>query len=798
MGKRFLLQVIWLLTFGLLLWFTGLGQSSPLSQNLRGIITDQATLQPLTGVRIEILNLSPVKGAISGTDGQFLIADVPVGRYEVKVSYIGYRGVLKSGILLVSGQETYLEVRMEEQAIQGEEVLIEADQRKVNNVAAVVSARSFSVEELRRIPGGVDDPARMIVKFPGISPNADALNNELNVRGNSSRAVIWRLEGVDIYNPNHFARVGGTGGSVTLFSQQLLANTDFFSGAFPADYGNALGAVFDARFRNGNTQQRQHSVQLSVIGLDVSTEGPFSSAGNSSYLVNYRYSTTGIVKAFVDVGNSIPTFQDLSFKLHFRLPKAATLNVFGIGGFSETEFLPSLDTAQWAVEDLADFGSLTTTLTGTIGATYSQPLGENTFFQTAMIGTGLRYASKSYYLNPDLISADTTAKSDDYEYRISWSSFINHKFGPKHTHRSGLTVHGLASNVLFARADNIFDPRPDGNLNDTIRVGRGQSMMVNAYSRSQFSIHPKLKVNLGLHAMYLGLTNELSIEPRLGIRYQLRPRQSLSFGYGLHSQMEPFYTYLVEGEDDNGRTRRVNDDIRFNKAHHLVLGYRLQFNDALRLGVEVYYQHQFNLVVGEELPISRVGAADFFFEKFELNNGGTGRNTGIEVALERTFEGGYYFLLNGSLFEATYVANDGKRRPSQFDNGLIGNGVIGKEWSIGKKKGKANLLNANIALSYSGAQYYTPVDLQMALDSGKVQTDYLNPNSAFQDPLFFLDASIVLQQNRAKYSSQLSLQVRNVLNQRPLTRQWFDRTRRELANRYGSGIIPVIAWRIQF
>ncbi|MEM7370757.1 MAG: TonB-dependent receptor [Bacteroidota bacterium] len=781
---------------GLLLVSTVYGQKNEIFQTLRGTIVDQATQQALVGASVQLLDVDSPLGAISDDDGNFVIERVPVGRYEVRIKYIGYQSQLKSGILLTSGQETILDIGMIEQAIQGEAISIEANQRLVTNEAALVSARSFSVEELRRIPGGVDDPARTAVKFPGISPNGSVLSNELNVRGNGSRAVIWRLEGVDIYNPNHFGVLGGTGGSITLFSQQLLANTDFFSGAFPADYGNALGGVFDARFRNGNTQKRQHTIQLGFLGVDLATEGPFTKSGKNSYLANYRYSTTGIINQFINLG-SVPTFQDLSFKLHFELPNSGTLNVFGIGGISLIEFGPVLDTARWDEEPGANFVSYTRSVTGTAGLTYSQAVSSKSYFQTAVIATGMNSFQERFYQNRDLVTADTTQKADDYEYRFSWSSYFNHKFGSRHSHRSGLMVHGLMADVLFVRAENL-DPDNTGAFTDTVRQGSGQSMLLEGYSRSQFVLNSQWQLNAGLHLMYLAFTGELSLEPRLGIRYQINPRQSLSLGYGLHSQMEPFFTYVVQRRNAQGNLYRYNDQLLFNKAHHLVLSYRWQANERLRLGIEAYHQSQFNLIVGTDLPVSRVGGSDFAFETLDLNNGGTGRNTGVEFALERIFADGYYFLVNGSVFDATYTANDQVTRPSQYNAGVVGNAIVGKEWKLGKKKGKANLFNANVSATYSGAQYFTPIDLPTAIEKGRFQTDYNNPNSLKQDPLLYLDASIVYQVNRRNRSSQLSLQIRNLLNQRPLLSQSFDRENGEADNFYGSGLLPILAWRIQF
>ncbi|MEM6346172.1 MAG: TonB-dependent receptor [Bacteroidota bacterium] len=775
-----------------------LGQETPIEQSIRGRVFDQSTQQGLEGASIIVQNEATKLGAVSGENGEFVFEAVPVGRYELSVNYIGYAGLTRKGLLLTSGQELVLELGLNEQAITSEEVQIVADQRNVTNEAAVVSAISFSVEELRRIPGGIDDPARMAAKFPGVSPNGSVLTNELNVRGNSSRAVIWRLEGVDIYNPNHFGLLGGSGGSITIFSQQLLANTDFFSGAFPADYGNAIGGVFDARFRNGNTRKREHSLQLGFLGIDASTEGPLSKSGNASYLINYRYSTTGILDGFFELG-AIPTFQDVSFKLHFKLPKNATLDVFGLGGLSIIEFAPELDTTIWDRQIGANFGRLNRSLTGTAGLSYFRPLGENTYFKSALIGTGIRSIQLRYYQNRDLVTADTTRRSLDKDFRLSWSSFVNHKFSARHQNRSGLILHGLRSDVFFVQGTEFEPGTGQGTmLTDTLRQGAGQSFLLQAYSRSQFMLSEKWRLNAGVHLMYFPYTGEVSVEPRLGLRWQMLPNQSLSFGYGLHSQMEPFFTYVVGRRNASGSLDLYNADLRFNKAHHLVLGYRWQINEGLRIGLEAYYQSQFNLVVGENLPISRVAALDFIFETFDLDNGGTGRNMGLEFALERSFTDGYYLLANASLFDATFVANDGIERPSQYNAGFVANGVIGKEWQVGRKKGKSNLFNLNLAATYSGNQYFTPIDLPAAIAIGRYVADYANPNSMVQDPLLFLDASLVYQINKANRSSQLSLQIKNLLNQRPLLGEFFDRDRGLVGTQQGTGIFPVLAWKIQF
>lgn len=765
-------------------------------RTLRGEIRDANSQVPLVGATVKVIGTDPLKGGATDLDGKYAIEDIPVGRYDVEISYVGYTTQVENGVMIASGQATLLSITLTENRFELAEVTITSSQRTVLNESALLSARSFRVEELGRIPGGIDDPARMARKFPGVIPNASILNNEINVRGNSSRAVMWRIGDVDIYNPSHFAVLGGSGGGITILSQRLLSNTDFFAGAFPADYGNTLGAVFDVRFRNGDLEKRSHSAQISVVGLDLATEGPIGKKGNTSYLANYRYSTTSLLNQFL-VQNFIPAYQDLSFKLHHRFKNGAMLDFFGMGGISSTRRDARVDTTQNTPAQLAGFGFLTRNTTATVGTTYLQPLSENTYVKASLVGTGMKAYQRIWYLNPTDLSNDTSRLGDDLEARLSFSGFINHEFSPQHTHRTGIIVNGLYSDVFYADEPTIDFV---GNIRgpaDTVRMGSGVSALVQAYTRSQFYLNPQWQINAGLHLMYLAMTGEVSLEPRVSARWQLRPNHSLAFAYGLHSQMEPFFAYISR-QRINGRMVALNSDLRFNKAHHFNLAWHHQSQKNLRIGVELYYQHQYNLVVGEEVPVSRVAANNWKFESWQLNNGGTGRNYGIEVSVERSFSQGYYFLANTSVFDATYVANDGVRRNSRYNARFLVNAVGGKEWQVGSRKGKDNLLSINLSATYGGPQYFTTIDLPYFRNSGGWRLDYENPNQGVQQALFLLDLSVLYKINKPNHSSEINFQLFNLLNQRPTISQFLDVENGGTGDTQGNGIFPFISWRINF
>jgi hypothetical protein len=164
----------------------------------------------------------------------------------------------------------------------------------------------------------------MSASFVGVvSPN-DGGNN-ISVRGNSPYGFLWRMEGIDIPNPNHFANAATSGGGISILSAQILANSDFLTGAFAAEYGNALAGVFDLRLRKGNNEKREYTIQAGLLGIDLEAEGPVSPGSAHSYLVNYRYSTLSMLANLgLEVGDAITNFQDISFNVTLPTKRQGT------------------------------------------------------------------------------------------------------------------------------------------------------------------------------------------------------------------------------------------------------------------------------------------------------------------------------------------------------------------------------------------------------------------------------------------------------------------------------------------
>jgi len=323
------IKSLFMLTVILMIPSLSFGQTG---KPIRGVVVDNASGEPLIAATIVILNTEIPIGVITDVDGNFSIESLPVGRYDIQASYMGYEPMMFREIVVSSGKEVFITIPLKENLNELQEIVVRPKinkQEPLNSIASA-SARMLSVEEASRYAGGLDDPARLVSSFAGVAGGVNS--NGIAVRGNSPQFLQWKLEGAEIPNPTHFSDITEVGGGIfTALSSQVLGNSDFFTGAFPAEYNNALSGVFDMQLRNGNRWEHEHTVQIGTLGIDVSSEGPFKKGGQSSYLFNYRYSTMGLASdLFPDLlGDAAGMrYQDLSFN---KFSDQKSRNIFGMG-----------------------------------------------------------------------------------------------------------------------------------------------------------------------------------------------------------------------------------------------------------------------------------------------------------------------------------------------------------------------------------------------------------------------------------------------------------------------------------
>jgi hypothetical protein len=397
-------------------------------QNIRGIVIDKLSQTPINGATVQINNSD--KQTISDEKGNYVLTEITPDRYEIKVSFVGYKEVVIPNVIVTSGKEVVLDITMEDEYKKLDEVVIKTSNKaSAINKLATVSARTFSMEEVNRFAGGRSDVARLAANFAGVSTPDDS-RNDIVIRGNSPVGVLWKIDGMNVTNPNHFAAVGTTGGAVSALNTNLLKNSDFFTSAFPAEYGNAISGVFDIRFRNGNSKKRETTIQLGVItGLEATTEGPINKEKGSSYLVGYRYGLASVAQTFgINIGTTAtPSYQDLSFKLNSGTNKLGKFSLFGILATSTIGISGGNSSSLYGNGNQVDFASKI----GIMGLNHFKQINSKSFISSTV---GLNYSKTeqtSYDFerpsNVNFIKEISNVAKTGYNFNSTYNLKVNAK-----------------------------------------------------------------------------------------------------------------------------------------------------------------------------------------------------------------------------------------------------------------------------------------------------------------------------------------------------------------------------------
>src|SRR4030042_4709470 len=355
--------------------------SQTITQTLKGTVADKETGRPLAGANILILNTDPPSGTSADSEGKFRL-DAEIGRISIKVTFLGYEDLAINDILIASGKEIFITAELQEKVTQTREVTIrpgDTGKTSLNHMAAA-SVNTIRTNDAMRYAGGFYDPSRIVNGFAGISNSNNDYSNDIVIRGNSSRGLLWRLEGIEIPNPNHFSDgQGGSGGAFSSITSNVIANFDFFTGAFPAEYGNAFSGVMDCNLRTGNSDKREYAFQTGMIGAEISMEGPFSARSDASYLLNARYTSFKILSDLkiidLEETNVAPSTRDLVFNINIPFRKAGSLNLFGLLASSRIGKTVVHDSSAW--KTLSDRREeMGTQSSSTFGAKYLYTLPE--------------------------------------------------------------------------------------------------------------------------------------------------------------------------------------------------------------------------------------------------------------------------------------------------------------------------------------------------------------------------------------------------------------------------------------
>jgi len=756
---------------------------------------------PLLGANVLILEVGPLTGVIADEAGIFQIENVPVGRYNIMVSHVGYKSFIMREVLVGTAKEVFLDVGMRELVFEMDEVSVAANISKDQtiNPMAGISARTFTVEETERYAGSWGDPARMASNYAGVFPNGD-IYNYIVIRGNSPYGLIWRMEGIPIPNPNHFNIPGATGGPISMINNNQLTQSDFLTSAFPAEYSNGVSGVFDLRMRNGNNQKREYVAELGLMGLELGAEGPISKKSGASYMVNLRYSLLGLVDELLWV-EALPKYQDLSFKLNFPYKKGS-VSVFGFGGSSRIRGVmdDSASTTPMYKRQLTDESGAKT---GVAGVRHTHFLGS----QTRIISHIAFSASRSFHRNDSLVNdAFTRNLTDDRftEDRVLISSRLLTKLDAKNSFIFGLSLENNFTDYSFlnesitytgSSGDSLVMLPPKTMKDNYLVVLRDHIDWKHRFSNS-------LTLYSGLNFLYFFMNNSQALEPRANLKWSFTGDQTISFGYGLHSQLHPFFhyltrTYLSDDLWDRDQYIETNRDLELTKSHHFAIGYDNSLSQDLRFKAEVYHQELFNVPV-ERRPsyysLINIGAGNQDPLVDSLVNEGVGRNRGIELTLEKFLSKRYYFLITASLLDSKYKGSDGIMRNTAFNSNLNINGLLGYEMPFREN----GAINFNIRFVSAGGKRVIPHDVERTLEEGE---DVYHYDQAYEERLadyYRLDARADYKYNGQKVRHEIGLDIVNITNRPNEWERRYNDQSKQIEMIYQQGIFFYIFYRINF
>ena len=781
--------------------FNIFSQQENYKQNIRGVVIDEDTDAPLIGASIILLNTSPIIGATSDINGKFFIENIPVGRINLQFSFIGYGTVTLNNLMLNSGKEMVLSIKLKEQIIVGEEIIIRANNRKDRalNEMATVSARSFSVEETEKYAGSLGDPSRMVANYAGVMSVNDS-RNDIIIRGNTPSGLLWRLDDIEIPNPNHFGSLGSTGGPISMLNNNLLSNSDFFTSAWPAQYGNAISGVFDLNLRSGNDQKHEFTGQIGFNGFELGAEGPIKK-GKSSYMISYRYSTLSVFNKIgfnIGVGQAVPQYQDLTFKVDIHTKKAGRFTVFGIGG---TSFIKLYDSEKNEDDGDAayslggydtDFGSDM----GVIGLSHQYFFNEKTRLKTSIsvYGTKVTTMVDSLQFDSDNnVIPNSNApyyRGDMRESKFAFAMSLKRKINNKNFVSFGFTLNHFNINYVDSAT---FSTTKFITLTDI----NGSMNLLKSYAQFKHKFSDKITLNTGIYSQYLNLNNSTSIEPRLGLRYNFTNTQSVNIGFGLHSQTQVRTAYFYQTQLQNGEYINTNKNLDFTYSSQFVLGYNYLFTENIRLKVETYYQHLYNIPVKESFgEYSLINSGDDFFVWLEdsLVNKGTGNNYGIEFTFEQFLYKGLYYLVTASVFESKYKGYDNIERNTAWNGNYVFNALIGYEL----KAGKHGILGINLKSTYAGGKRYVPIDLEESKKQYKTVYFWDEAYEHKYANYFRIDTRISYKLNGKKINQEWALDLQNITNNKNIFRQVYNKQTQSLTTDYQTGFFPMFMYRINF
>ena len=777
------------------------------AQTVRGTVTDAISGEKLIGATVKVVETGT--GSVVDLDGNFRI-DIPKsGRYTLETSYVGYEPNVMKEVLVAGVKEVVIDIQLRENNTELTEVVVRprVNKEATVNPAVLTGGVLLSMEEASRFAGGYNDPARLVMSFAGISGEADG--SGLSIHGNAPERMQYRIEGVEVFTPNHFNDTWNAGyGLVSALNSNVIGNSDFFTSTFNANYNNALSGVFDVKMRTGNNAKYENILQIGTVSEELTLEGPISRKSNSSYIVNYRYGFTSLVDKLnlIDTDGAHVDFQDFSAKLMFPTKRAGTFSIFGLGFYDTTwDERVKLEDTHSAYDASDNDAKLAQLLAG---VSHKIHLGNKWTWRTTAAYNMQHLKNDIYYYGLErsaegFISQPLAYEEPERKYLFSIQKvnedrlLFNTELSKQVTDRWLIQLGGEYShrffNLAYKSVDQLY--APVSTMHEYTKM-KDDTGLANIFCQNLVRVSNYFSLSAGIAGNYFLLSKDFSVEPRASLKWDPDEKNSFSMGYGLHSMIEKLDAYFYRNADGN----LANKDLGLTKAHHLHATYVHKLNSNLTLRMNAYYEYGFDTPVGIDGSTYCVTNRYFFYTDEPLVNKGNTRNYGGDITLEHYMNRGFFGQTNFSLYKSQYRGVDKVWRNQLYDRGFMFKILGGKEWMIGK-----NMLNVSVKYSIQGGLRYTPIDVEQMraniaagiIDDNPIYKD----NEAFSqrfDPSGIVDLTISYKINRRHVSHTFAFEGLNILQTETPLYQRFDLGTLDVRTDKSGLSLPNIFYRLDF
>ncbi|WP_266367330.1 TonB-dependent receptor [Tellurirhabdus rosea] len=689
---------------------------------ITGLVRDKNTQEPLIGVTVQLEGKNI--GGVTDAEGRFRLT-APVGSYNLKASYVGYRAETKFNLNLTSGNALTVNFEL----LSDETTLSEVSVKAQRATAAVTtletpnSIQRLSTEEIRSNPGGNFDISRVIQSLPGVGGTGGSVGgfrNDIIIRGGAPNENVYYLDGIEIPVINHFATQGSAGGPTGILNVSFIEDVTLSSSSFDARYDNALASVFQFKQREGNPERFQGNVRLSGTELAGTVEGPLSD--KTTFIASARRSYLQLLFSALDLPIR-PSYWDFQYKVTHKLNAKTTLTALGVGAIDDFSFAvprettPENEYTLRAVPTIKQWNY-------TVGFSLKRLIA-NGYLNVALSRNMFDNSLDRFEDSRDPVESRRILRSRSQEIenklRVDVNKFIN---GWKFSY-GGLAQYVGYNNDFFSRIRNELR-NPDGSLlQPAVRVNFNTDLTFwrfGAFGQVSKTFGP-LSVSGGVRTdmntfLNDGMNPLRTLSPRLALSYALSDKWNLNASVGRYFKL-PIYTVLGFRNPETGEFANKNN--RYINSNHFVLGTEFLPRPSTRFTLEGFYKryNDYPVSVRDGISLANQGGEFGAIGNERVESTGKGRAYGLEALFQQKLTKNIFAVLSYTFVRSEFSGRNGVLIPSAWDNRHLFSGLFGRKFGRGWEMG--------LRYRYAGGAPYTPFDLEAS------QRNYLSVGTGILD-----------------------------------------------------------------